>query len=101
MYNKNMNKGKISTIKDMDRINKKRNHCQKKFSEKCRTVKGKFEVKDQSTLAWRRYIYIQDFPETWITLRVVENHTATQILLSPTFSENIEKRGIPSRMNTT
>ena len=28
MYNKNMNKGEICTIKDMDRINKKRNHCQ-------------------------------------------------------------------------
>ena len=25
MYNKNMNKGKICTIKDMDRINKRRN----------------------------------------------------------------------------
>ena len=28
MYNKNMNKDKICTIKDMDRINKRRNHCQ-------------------------------------------------------------------------
>ena len=29
MYNKNMNKGKICTVKDMDRSNKRRNHCQK------------------------------------------------------------------------
>ena len=28
MYNKDMNKGKIYTIKDMDRISKRRNHRQ-------------------------------------------------------------------------